>query len=575
MPADSLELHAEGIAGPRNAASQATLWQYAQFLRPFASVIRARHGLAPEAQVDFESVTSHDYVAYAVVSSVLGRKLDFESTRALIQQNGHIIERGSGFSVKVDSVTRRRLKEGQLLKEATRLQYWRKLVAALKRHGADAMPPAKVRSQITDLIIALRIEQAPILSPSSASPDPLNAVTTDTATDSAGAKASCLGQPGCEGGSSHGASHQRAESGEPRSHQEVESVNAASSGLSNSSPSVQHNASPLVALSIEGSLEGRPDARAKYTKCICPACDQKTLSYNELLYHWCKSCNKDGICSTHVFCGFCSHFYPLSAGSTKLLHHIRRCADAWADMEGWVTALGSDLEYRARPSKSASRSRKSQRRLEQQEEEYLATQGDRPCKFAICDFFAEIALQAGSVSDTSSDLSRSATWHFCPDCLAHAPNFRKAFAVHRSPNVLAQHYQDHLLRRTTVAGESRRLPSDPLYDPPWRCTYPRCNEFEAADAVSRINHLSVEHGVPLLVDSDGIPQPKAQLQEGDILQQWTPDCLQQSETSAGLLFLTRGAAIMKGRRKEGDFHDAIESQPSPQEMPHMAEVVGA
>lgn len=306
----------------------------------------------------------------------------------------------------------------------------------------------------------------------------------------------------------------------------------------------------LSSQSLQESLTSCATSKSKYVKSTCPSCDLETGSYNELLFHWCKSCRK-GMCANHIFCSFCCRFYPLSAAESRLLQHIRQCSKRWAQAEGWTVAIKGDLEPRTQASISDNRTVRSKRKT-REEKECLSMRGYKPCKVSVSDIFADIAYEEQNRhSIVSRQSSRAVAWHFCPDCCSTAGNYRKAFGVHRSPNALAQHYQDHLLRRTTAPGDTRQLPSNLVYPEGWRCTYPLCDKFTATSLVERVNHMSKSHGIPLLVDSSGAPQPRAQLQTDETLQQWTADN-RYDDTSTACLYLTRGSQLMKQMKRKSN-----------------------
>lgn len=297
--------------------------------------------------------------------------------------------------------------------------------------------------------------------------------------------------------------------------------------------------------------------------------------------------------------------------------HARECSLRWADAEGWTTAIGADLDIFARPG-----ARKTEDQLLRQEEEYFERQGEQPCKYSVPSLFLEIAerrlKQAGmrgggsraaaaallspppegedddsggaamaSPSSSSPDPeassstatahgkalfggqpSETVTYHFCPDCLTNSHQAWQVLFIHRTANYLAQHYSIHLLHRVDDKERGRfwELPPNPTYDPAWKCTYPRC-EFEAADARERVNHLSHVHGIPLLVDSRGQPQPRAELEEGEKLERWSVARI--AEGGDGL-YLTLGYQEMRKRDKtKVHVEDVVDSESEGDDESHV------
>lgn len=116
----------------RKLPSESTRAQYCRTLGPFADVIRVRHGLEAGAPVDFASASKQDFMSYALVSGVLGGRANRDSIKSLLEHNEHILKGRQSFVVNVPPALEPQLKDGQVLKKATRLQYWHRLAAALK-----------------------------------------------------------------------------------------------------------------------------------------------------------------------------------------------------------------------------------------------------------------------------------------------------------------------------------------------------------------------------------------------------------------------------------------------------------
>lgn len=306
-------------------------------------------------------------------------------------------------------------------------------------------------------------------------------------------------------------------------------------------------------------------------KSYCPSlgCNFKASNFAEALYHWLKSCKV--IKTDYLWCGFCCQFLlrpPVRKGqlATQMtssqrkkveapyVAHARECSSRWAGNEGWTTALGAGLEYHVPRSR---KNPKTEAEMEKMEQRYIKERGARPCCYSVPNFFLDIVekkLVGPSALDSSSlkrktlpeGVNETVIYHFCPDCTTACDIEARAFCIHRRANGLAQHYQDHLLRRVTLQGNShtRALVLDPYY-PTWKCTYPRC-DFEAADVVQRVNHLSVEHGIPLLVDYRGLPHPGEQVEEGHELKKWS---VERMEQPCSELFLTLGLQEMRKKGK--------------------------
>lgn len=126
-------------------------------------------------------------------------------------------------------------------------------------------------------------------------------------------------------------------------------------------------------------------------------------------------------------------------------------------------------------------------------------------------------------------------------------NPKKMYAVFRTATALAQHYVDHITVGGGRLGE-KRLPLNQVYDPPWTCTYPAC-QYVAEDMHERVNHLSKEHMMPLLVDIKGKAARQDTLHADQLVQWWSVDHAIDVELCSDGLFLTRGKTDMqRGRR---------------------------
>lgn len=341
-----------------------------------------------------------------------------------------------------------------------------------------------------------------------------------------------------------------------------------------------------AALTLDESIAALEDpaAAVRAAKVFrCPTCDLDCKTYTQLLFHWvCATCSRKTVAATtaatatattpttRVWCAFCRCFLvmqnandPAASGantsSPSLLRHKRECAYSWGLRSGYHEAILLDTSLRRKSDKQRAK-RGTGVFPDAPYSEYY-----RPCAVTVPNFFALKAGLDDKAPATSSppSSSRMVTWYFCPECSGNnsnandksalAPTIKKAFAVFRTPTALAQHYQEHIVRGGGRLGE-KRLPLNQSYDAadPWRCTYPAC-QFTATTLVQRVDHLSKEHMVPLLVDRRGQAVKQAVVGGGECggeatLHWWRADIAEREPQSVDL-FLTRGKTDMqRGRR---------------------------
>ncbi|CAO1620138.1 unnamed protein product [Sympodiomycopsis kandeliae] len=298
---------------------------------------------------------------------------------------------------------------------------------------------------------------------------------------------------------------------------------------------------------LDQSINELPDPAAALRKTamfVCPLCDLDCKTYPHLLFHWisiaCKKRNGTNA-ERRVWCNFCHCFLSLQGVPIDaLIQHKSSCAYQWGLSSGFSTAVLSK-------KRNYKKSKKRKRDPEVTGVFASAPHSDlyRPCAFTVPNFF--------SLKSATGSKIQSVTWYFCPDCSGHRcavektrqkPEMKKMYAVFRTPIALAQHYQDHLTRSGRKLG-GKHLPVNQSYDPAWPCTFPACL-YTAKDLKERLNHLSKEHMIPLLVNGQG----KAVLQgefRDDVKQVkwWSTDEYQDVHN----LFLTRGKNDMQSGRR--------------------------